>query len=696
GMGYDAMVPNSVFIAGELGSLWGVSFSYFKGTKWLNAQDFIKEPPLYSAGDTNAKYRYMCHGNLMVSAVEYSKRATVLTLSSLAKMRIRVTLYPLSNINSTVDVVEGVVVGSANERAIIKGESNLTDNDIVFKDRYEIIYDDCDKKEHIACHIYSGGKGEFEKEQKAVTYECHLTEEHAKLTLYVVVGGKKDLEYVPDKEELHRGVVQAERNYTVSKVAGSGSLAHSAVDVSNNIIRHKTYNAMRQSFHYIENRAHANSNYNYEPTAAAIGGLLSTFVQDTSCDQLELYADETIIGALSTWISFCRTRDKRLLEEAVPKWKSALRASPDLVVSSPSTQREVAYKMTGSPLKEVSRAAIYPVDYNCYKIIALEIASKANRILGRKFDADNFAEIVAVYRKNLHKMCYNSALGIYMDRYVGGDFVGAYGATSLLPLVAGVVPNVDILSAMLLNIWDPKKLNVKYPIPTISATHPYYSLKRKKSDGRTVEAYNEYAGSVLPHLNYMAYLGAVRYGINDLSAHIATKSVDMWARYHEKYGCVPQELLPNFKFENDKQSDALSSGLMAVMGMQELIDVEYFNNDLRPALRFGTLASGEHKLVNTKIFDRNMSISIFDDVTTLSVDGHEVFEAIGGSVIVRNLTEELDGLSFFIYAKDNVTVSIASPVLLSGAGTDDTYRFNIQEGKSHVSIAKKRINITRA
>ncbi len=695
GFGYDALVPNGVMIGGERGSLWGVKFSYFKGTKWLTEKDFINEAPMYRAGDTQGKYRYMCHGDLMASAVGYSKRATVLTLTSLSKMRVRVSFYPLTDLESSIEIAEEVVIGSASKRALVVGESSLTDDDIVFKGRCDVLYNEYSKEyEYVTGRIY-GAKGEYTHQDGAVTYECQLSEDNPKLIVYVVVGTQEDIKYIPDKDELSRGVINAERNYTIARIAGSGSLAECASDISNNIISHKTYNPMRLQPHYIENRAVATKNYNYEPTAAVFGAMLSSFVLDTAKDQLRLYAGDRIMGAMSCWVSYCRTRDKEILKNALQKIAGVWEESTELIASDPLSVREVAYKMQGSPLKDVEGKSVYAVDYNCYKIIALEIMSKMFRIIERNFDADRLEKIVEECRKKLHTVCYNENLCMYMDRYIDGEFVSHYGGTSLLVLTAGVVPNVEVLNKLLLNVWDSKKLNTKHPIPTISALHPYFGIKRKKADGSTQEAYHEYAGSVVPHLNYLIYLGAVRYGINDLSAHIATKSVAMWKLYHEKYGCVPAVMLPTIKFEDDSCRDCLSSASMAIMGLQELIDVEYFNESLRPSLRFGTLASGTHKLVNAVIFDRNMDISISQGVTTLTVDGNDVFEIEGGAVIVRNLVEEIDGLSFLVSTKANVTVSIATPVLIAGAGTGDTYRFNLTEGKSRVVIAKKRIKITK-
>ena len=68
---------------------------------------------------------------------------------------------------------------------------------------------------------------------------------------------------------------------------------------------------------------------------------------------------------------------------------------------------------------------------------------------------------------------------------------------------------------------------------------------------------------------------------------------------------------------------SLSGNLMGLMGMTEMLDVEYFRDDMKTALMFGTLAEGNHRLANIKIVGRKFSINISDQETSVMIDDEE-------------------------------------------------------------------------
>ena len=310
-LGSFARRPNGIVIVGDQGSLWELRFSYFKNGKWVDSEAFGEVAPRYVAGDPDGKFRYVCHGDVAASMVRYSKRAAVLSLVVLNKVRIRLSFTALTPSGLKTDIRAGDVRASSFGRAVARGKYTLEEDFFKIEGRYEAVPDEGDgaEREYARAVIICGGAaGEYTSREDGADYETVLDTDNSRLAAYIVAGKEADTEYVPSLEEINRGVNNAELDYSAHKPVGAGALAEFASEVFAKTVSHKIYNPLRDDTEYAENVADIDENYSADPTAFAIGGLCAALTGDANAEQCVMSAGEPAAGALAAWTAFMRTR----------------------------------------------------------------------------------------------------------------------------------------------------------------------------------------------------------------------------------------------------------------------------------------------------------------------------------------------------------------------------------------------------
>ena len=171
--------------------------------------------------------------------------------------------------------------------------------------------------------------------------------------------------------------------------------------------------------------------------------------------------------------------------------------------------------------------------------------------------------------------------------------------------------------------------------------------KRSGRLGQRNRTFENYTGMISPRINFLIYLGLKRYGVSELQGKLALSSVKMYSNLLKKYNITPNFYLPE---KNKKPKTALrqslSGNLMAFIGMMEILDVEYFKEDLRPSICFCTFVEGGHRLANIELLGHTFSVNISDEEALVIMDGEEVFKGNGGKFIVRNFVENPNGAEF--------------------------------------------------
>ena len=693
GYGMETAAPNGMLFAGKLGTLWGVRISYQKVAKWVEPEDFLLDMGNFFAANKGGRFAYFNHGDITASIINYKKDSLVLSLSGMSKVKVRVEAYPIAPSDAKIKNKDDQIIGEANQRAVIPGTIKANDYDMEIRDRYEVEFSSSSaKKEYFVLKAYS--PPEVILENNRIIFEYALDSQFSKIIFFMAVGGKEILENFPDIEELNNGSNKAELIFTAEKMAGSGLLGENLSNAVSKSVWHKIYDPYFRFPIFIEDRKSFNKYYSYDTLELSTGALIQALMgeYENAIKQLFICPEDKVLGALTAWILFCRTRNKNIIENVFEPLMNLFEIDGELVKADKMTLRELAYKQKNSPMKNIKNDDLYSLDMSSYKYMTLDILVRMAQITNnsalKKLKQARFE-----LKKNINNNLYNPKIGLYMDRYLNGEFIPIYGANSFLPLAAGGIDDIDILERVLLNLKDRKKFGGEFMVPTLSASHPLYGKKGVDDLGNETEPFENYTGMISPRINFLIYLGLKRYGVSELQGKLALSSVKMYSNLLKKYNITPNFYLPE---KNKKPKTALrqslSGNLMAFIGMMEILDVEYFKEDLRPSICFGTFVEGGHRLANIELLGHTFSVNISDEEALVIMDGEEVFKGNGGKFIVRNFVENPNGAEFLIYSKEDITLNISLPIFaLDFSGQKNQYTFNVERGKNKIIIDKDKV-----
>lgn len=682
--------PNGVMLCGKLGTMWGAKITYQRLGKWVEDKEFLDNPGNFFAANKDGSFAYFNHGDITASFIKYSKSQLVMIISAMTKIKIRVEFFAVAPEEAEMQDADGELIkGKACQRAVIPGKIQFTDYDAEIKDRYEVRFEDGEgKKEFFAAKSYFPASTVTVK-SKSIIYEYNLDAQFSRAPFFLAVGDEDIYENMPSLEEINDGSSKTELVFTAEKVAGSGELGENISNAVSRSVWHKIYDPFTLRTLLVEDRNKCNKYYSYDSTMLAAGALIQALMGEYkgAFEQIELCACDKILGAVTAWIIFCRTRNHKIIEKILPVLIENTPIDGNLVKADKMTLREIAYKQQNSPLKDIKNLDIYSLDMSCYKLLALDITHRMAVIAGNK-KAEEISQAQKRLKMAINKNLFNDKLGLYMDRYLNGEFSSIYGANSFLPLIAGAVDDIDKLEKLILNLKDPKKFGGEYMVPTLPKSHPLYGKKTLNNSGQEIYPYENYRGMISPILNYMIYLGLKRYGVSEMQSAVALSSARMYSNILREYNITPDFYLPAKKLKNKNMVEhSLSGNLMGLMGMTEMLDVEYFRDDMKTALMFGTLAEGNHRLANIKIVGRKFSINISDQETSVMIDDEEFLKGNGGKFVIRQFIENERGAEFIIYSKQDITLNITLPVLIK-SNKSANYVFNVERGKHKIVIDK--------
>ena len=679
-------IPNGAVVAGVLGSVWLIKFSVFRNGKWLDSEDFMSLD--YTACDRDGRFRYLMAAGTAVSFVKYDRSSVVMSLSALEKIKVRIEFRELTGGARDMKLQMNTLFAAASEHAVIKGESEVKENFVAHTGRYEVQFGEEGRTEYASATIYkSSTGGSYDLKSDHALYDVELNTENSRLTVYMRVGDENSVRDIPSEEELNRGVGNAELEYSASKPTGTGELAGQISDTVSLVYSHRVYDRLSMGIKYVESRSFADVTLTDEPTAAAAGVIAAAKAGAPDAENAVRFASEPVLGALAAWTTYVLTRDRNILEKAYPKIGVCFGDDWKLIVSGPD-RHEIAYKMEGSPLKELGAEPAYSLEFSTYKLLAAEIKAMAAAALGYENERAALKEKIAAYVTAFNDCFFDPRIGIYMDRYVSGGFTGVYGATSFLPAATSAVNSPEILDSLLVNIEDEKKFMTKAPLPVLSADHPAYG--KAIFDKMTyIAPYSAYTGSAVPYINYLVYTGLCRLGAEKCAEKLARRLAESNRAYFSRYAAIPDRLLPNYKIDESGYRDSLSGTLTGLIGVSQVLDAEYFGTDLRPSLSFGVLSGGRHSVSGIKIFGRSVSVNVAPDSCSLTVEGRKVFEAVGGSCRVRRFAERENGMDFYIMSPGSLTLTVSCPVFVSDPRPRRVLRFNLEAGKHRVCVTGK-------
>jgi hypothetical protein len=246
---------------------------------------------------------------------------------------------------------------------------------------------------------------------------------------------------------------------------------------------------------------------------------------------------------------------------AAAKWESGLDNSPmydDAVFNERTNTFE---------LDDVALSSYYAMD--CEALAAMA------ECLGRKRDAAAYREEYETIKRRVNELLWDDEHGIYCNRHWGGRLSERWSPTLFFPLIAGMAAHdraVRMIDEHLLNeseFWG------EYVLPSITRNDPGYPD-------------NDYwRGRIWGPFNFLVAEGLRRYRFDQVAAELARKGVEMFMRNWRQDGGVYE----NYNAETGRGGDVWNAsrlyhwgGLLALIGIQELIDVE-----LAGFLRFGSV-----------------------------------------------------------------------------------------------------------
>lgn len=693
GAGYDYRAINGAMLVGKHGSMWGIRVLYCSGNKWLDNDDFVRHMGSSSANTADGSFAHFTSGPLSVKWVKQNDRSLVLQIGSRRKLRVRVIFYPCYDCPGELSIEGDIVRGRSPYMAVIPGTVELTDNNAVFKGRYMVEDDGHREFFHAVSYMppSDSANGAFNE----AIMEFVINRRQPNVCIYASVGDQDIFDSeLPRFDRIQSLIETSELRYGVNKTMGSGELGASVERMFNAVLWSRVYYPYLLNEIFTPKRTVLNNHFDIDGTDENCSAILGCYT-DTSQAVLQLghTLEDKIMAVFSVWHNYMHMTDRSGLAEI---FKKLSRLYPPIAtpVVAEKSKNEVAYKWYDSPLKEkFNPSAMFSLDMSSLKLLAFDVLERIASMFDMSEERIKYSKARAEMQKVINETFWCEGEGLYVNRYTTGQWATSIGASSFYPLLAGAVDTPEKLSLIVNNLTDPKRFWSDYVIPTLSIDNREYGKRsRPDNNGKRTPPYLEYRGSIVPYVNFIVYHGLKRYGLDELAASIAQKSTALWTANASDNVENYSVYLPKGKHVQSDEYLSANGNMLALIGMQELIDVEYFRPDLKDAVAFGTFISGNNAVTNLKLLDHNYSIEVTDESTALIMDDINMFMGNGGKFVVRNFTLDGDGGGeFMIDAKQNITINL----ILPASKKNVKYFFIVPAGKSAVKAAGGMVNITK-
>ncbi len=692
GAGYDYGAINGAMLVGKHGSMWGIRVLYYSGKKWLDNDYFVGHMGSASANTADGSFAHFSSGPLSVRWVRQNDRSLILQVSSRRKLRVRVIFYPCYDCPGELSIEGATVSGRSPYVAIVPGTIELTDNNAVYRGRYLVLDDD--KREYFHAVSYMPPSDSANGAFNEAIMEFVINSRQPSVYLYACVGDADIFDSeMPRFDRVKSQIETSELRYGVNKTMGSGELGEPVERMHNAILWSRVYYPYLLTEIYSPKRSVLNNHFDIVGTDENCSAVLGCYTgAEKAVHQLRYTLEDKIMSIIAVWHNYMHMTDR---SDMLLQYRKLIKLYPPIAspVIAEKNKNEVAYKWTDSPLKEkYNSAPMFSLDLSSLKLLAFDVLERIAALFDLP-EKDKYAKARAEMSDIINETFWCEDAGLYMNRYTTGQWAGSVGATSFYPLLAGAVDTAEKLSALVNNLTDTKMFWGDYVIPTLSADNREYGRPSKPdNNGKRTPPYLEYRGSIVPYVNYIVYHGLKRYGLDEIAGSFAKKSAALWAANESDNVENFSVYLPKGKRARVEDYISTNGNMLALIGLQELIDLEYFRPDLKSALRFGTFLSGTNSVSNLKLLGHVYSIEVTDESTALIMDDINMFKGEGGKFIVRNfLLDGAGGGEFMIDAKQNISINLVLP---SNKKTVK-YFFIAPSGKSTVRAANGMINITK-
>ena len=693
GVGYDYHAINGAMLVGKHGSMWGVRVLYYSGKKWLDNDDFVRNMGSSCANTADGSFAHFTSGPLSIRWARQNDRSLVLQVSSKRKLRVRVIFYPCYECPGELSIEGAVVRGRSPYMAVVPGTVELTDNNAVYRGRYLVVDDN--RREYFYAQSYMPPSDSANGAFNEAIMEFVINRRQPSVYVYASVDehDATDAE-IPRFDRIKSLIETSELRYGVNKTMGSGELGAPVERMINAVLWSRVYYPYLLSEIFTPKRTVLNNHFDMDGTDENCSAILGCYTgTNQAMGQLSYTLEDKIMAVFAVWHNYMHTNDRNNLFK---EYLKLVKLYPPIAtpVIAEKSKNYVAYKWADSPLKEkFNPTAMFSLDLSSLKLLAFDVLERIASMFGMSEDRVKYAKAKIDMKKVINETFWCEGEGMYINRYTTGQWATSIGATSFYPLLAGAVDTPEKLSLIVNNLTDTNRFWGDYVIPTLSIDNREYG-KRSKPDnnGKRTPPYLEYRGSIVPYVNFIVYHGLKRYGLDELAAQIAQKSAALWSANESDNVENYSVYLPKGKRVQDDEYLSANGNMLALIGMQELIDIEYFRPDLKDAISFGTFLPGLNSVTNLKLLEHMYSIEVAVEGTALIMDDINMFKGEGGKFIVRNFVINGDGGGeFMIDAKQNISINLNLP---SDKKTVK-YFFIVPAGKSAVKASGGMVNITK-
>ena len=485
----------------------------------------------------------------------------------------------------------------------------------------------------------------------------------------------------------------SELRYGVNKTMGSGELGAPVERMFNAVLWSRVYYPYLMTEIYSPKRAILDNYFDIDGTEENCSAILGCYTGvDKAVQQLKYTLEDKIMAIFAVWHNYMHVTDKT---EMLLLFRKLAKLYPPIAapVIAEKNKNDVAYKQNDSPLKEkFNSTPMFSLDLSCLRLLAFDVLERIAALFDLP-EREKYGKARRDMQAIVNETFWCESEGLYINRYTTGQWARAIGSTSFYPLLAGAVDTPEKLSLIVNNLTDTKRFWGDYVIPTLSIDNAEYGSRSKPdNNGRRTPPYLEYRGSIVPYVNFIVYHGLKRYGLDEIAGVIAQKSAALWAANESDNVENYSVYLPKGKMAKNDAYLSANGNMLALIGLQSLIDVEYFRPDLKDAIAFGTFTSGTNSVSNLKLLDHTYSLEVTDESTALIMDDINMFKGDGGKFVVRNFVLDGEGGGeFMIDAKQNISINLNLP----SSKKTVKYFFIVPPEKSVVKAVGGMVNISK-
>jgi hypothetical protein len=264
-------------------------------------------------------------------------------------------------------------------------------------------------------------------------------------------------------------------------------------------------------------------------------------------------------------------------------------------------------------------------------------------ILGQSSQEQKLRLDFARMRDRINSSMWSEEDGMYFNKEWDGSFNRRISPTNFYPMLAGVASPARAERMVREYLLNPQKFWGEYVVSVTPRDDPAFHDN------------NYWRGRIWAPTNYMVYEGLKRSGQYQAAAEVAAKSARMFLQEYQAKGHI-HENYSAISGDGDDVPNSVSyygwGGLLPLMMVEELIDVEPWGS----GLRLGSLSGETASVRNVRIMNDSYDVFLGPGLRVLR-NGKKFLQA-DHPVLVRDFHRMKDHLHFEIAAKKDTRLTL--------------------------------------